>query len=82
MAKKSATPEELMTLKAALDASELDLDNAKVAYFHKTSYKDEDVTYEVLRRYAELHIGRNYDYQKAAFGKIRIRLNVARLLRD
>lgn len=82
MAAKSATPEELAALKQIMDAAELDFDNAKLAYFHRTSYKDEDVTYEVLKHYAESYIARNHGYQKAAFGKIRVRLTVARLLRE
>jgi hypothetical protein len=85
MARKSAppaTPEQLAKLKETLDASELDLENAKMAYFNTAPYKDEEVTYEVLKRYAETYIGKNYDYQKAAFGKVRIKLTVARLLRE
>ena len=85
MARKShtpATPEQLAKLKEILDASELDLENAKVAYFHNAPYKDEEVTYDVLKRYAETYIAKNYDYQKAAFGRVRIRLAVARLLRE
>jgi hypothetical protein len=85
MARKAATPatpEQLGKLKEALDASELDLENAKVAFFHTASYKDEDVSYEVLKRYAETYIANNYDYQKAAFGRVRIKLAVARLLRE
>lgn len=82
MAKRSVTPEELAALKANLDSSELDFDNAKLAYFHRSSYKDEEVTYEVLKRYAETYIARNHEYQKAAFGKIRVKLTVARLLRE
>jgi len=82
MAKKPAAPEDLAKLKEALDAAELDFDNAKVAYYHRTSYKDQDVTYEVLKAYAEFYIGRNYAYQRAAFGRIRVKLAAARLLRE
>lgn len=82
MVKKSVTPDELNKLKAALDAAEFDFDNAKLAYYRRASYKGLDVTYDVLKQYAETYIARNYDYQKAAFGKIRIRLAVARLLRE
>jgi hypothetical protein len=82
MAKKPATPEELAALKVSLDASELDFDNAKLAYFHRTSYKDEEITYEVLKRYAESYIARNHEYQKTAYGKVRVKLTVARLLRE
>jgi hypothetical protein len=53
-----------------------------MAYFNSAPYKDEEVTYEVLKRYTETYIGKNYEYQKAAFGKVRIKLTVARLLRE
>ena len=82
MAGKTPTPEELADLKKELDASEVDLDNAKLAYFHRAPYKDQEVTYELLKTYAETFIARNHAYQKAAFGKIRLRLSVARLLRE
>ncbi|MGC2530348.1 MAG: hypothetical protein WA639_21585 [Candidatus Acidiferrum sp.] len=82
MAKKPATPEDLARLKEALDAAEFDFDNAKLAYFHRAAYKGQEVTYEVLKSFAETYIARNYDYQKAAFGRVRIRLSVARLLRE
>jgi hypothetical protein len=85
MARKAAaaaTPEEQTKLKAALDASELDFQNAKMAYFNSAPYKDEEVTYEVLKRYAETYITKNYEFQKGAFGRVRIRLTVARLLRE
>ena len=78
----TATPEQLAKFKEALDASELDFQNAKMAYFNSAPYKDEEVTYEVLKQYAETYIGKNYEYQKAAFGKVRIKLTVARLLRE
>ncbi len=82
MAEKTPSAEELATMKKMLDASEVDLDNAKLAYFHRTPYRDEEVTYEVLKRYAETYISRNHAYQKAAFDKIQVRLSVARLLRE
>jgi hypothetical protein len=78
----TATPEQLAKFKEALDASELDFQNAKMAYFNTAPYKDEEVTYEVLKRYTDAYIAKNYDYQKAAFGKVRIRLTAARLLRE
>jgi hypothetical protein len=53
-----------------------------MAYFNSAPYKDEEVTYEVLKRYVDTYITKNYDYQKAAFGRVRIKLTVARLLRE
>ena len=81
MVRKPATPEELAKLREALDASELDFGNAKLAYFHAAPYKGQNVTYEVLKHYAEIYIARNYDYQKGLFGRVRVKLAVAKLLR-
>jgi|HubBroStandDraft_1064217.scaffolds.fasta_scaffold472086_2 hypothetical protein len=82
MARRDPSPEELAALKATMDGAELDLDNAKGGYFHGATYKDQEVTYDVLKQYAETYISKNYQYQKAAFGKVRVKLSVARLLRE
>ena len=84
MARQSSshTQEELVALKQAMDAAELDFDNAKVAYFHRDEYKGKEVTYEVLKSFAEQYIAANYAYQKAYFGRVRIKLSVPRLMRE
>lgn len=82
MAKKPAATQDLAKMKEVLDAAEFDFDNAKLAYFHRSPYKGQEVTYEVLKGFAESYIARNYDYQKAAFGRVRIKLSAARLLRE
>lgn len=84
MARKNVvhTPEDLARLKQVLDSAELDFDNAKVAYFHRAEYKGQEITYEALKGFAELYIRANYDYQKAAYGRIRIKLSVPHLMRE
>jgi hypothetical protein len=82
MAKKPPTTEALAKMKEVLDAAELDFDNAKLAYFHRAQYKGQEVTYEVLKGFAEAYIARNHEYQKAVFGKVRIRLLAAKLMRE
>jgi hypothetical protein len=84
MARKTSSPtqEELGALKLAMDTAELNFDNAKVAYFHRAEYQGKEVTYDVLKGYAEQYISANYAYQKASFGRIRIKLSVARLMRE
>jgi hypothetical protein len=69
-------------MKEAMDASELDFANAKLAYYHRTEYKGLPVSYESLTNYAEQFIATNYAYQKAMFGKLRIKLSVPRLMRE
>lgn len=83
MAKKAPpTPEELQKLKDAMDRTELDFANAKLAYYHRTEYKGQPVDYENLEQYAKTFIAANHAYQKALYGKVRITLSVARLMRE
>ena len=83
MAKKAPpTPEELQKLKDAMDSTELDFANAKLAYYHRTEYKGQLVAYENLEQYAKIFIAANYAYQKALYGKVRVNLAVARLMRE
>jgi hypothetical protein len=84
MARKAVvyTPEQLEALQAAMDLAEVDLENAKLAYFNSAPYKDEPVPYEKLKEWAEAFIAANHVLQKAKFGKIHVRLDVARLLRE
>ncbi len=84
MARKAVvyTPERLAELQAAMGQAEIELENAKLAYFNSAPYKNEPVPYEKLKEYAEAFIAANYAFQKARFGKVHIRLDVSRLLRE
>jgi hypothetical protein len=83
MAKKvQPTAEDLQKLKSVMDAAELDFANAKLAYYNRAQYKDQPIAYEDLEKYAEIAIAANHAYQKALYGKIRITLSVARLMRE
>jgi hypothetical protein len=84
MARKAVvyTAEQLAELQAAMDHAEIDLENAKLAYFNSAPYKDEPVPYEKLKTYAETYIAANHAFQKAKFGKVHVRLDVSRLLRE
>jgi hypothetical protein len=82
VAKKHLTPDELASLKEAMNASELEFDNAKLAYFRRATYKDREITYEVLKECAETYIANNHAFQKAQFGRVHVKLSVARLLRE
>jgi hypothetical protein len=84
MARKAVvyTPEQLAALQAAMDFAEIELENAKLAYFNSAPYKDEPVPYEKLKEYAEAYIAANRAFQKAKFGKVHVRLDVSRLLRE
>jgi Xaa-Pro aminopeptidase len=82
MARKVPTPEEIAALKQAMDLAELDFINAKVAFFHDADYKDKKITYDVLSDFAEFFIAQNYAFQKAMFGRVRVKLSVPRLMRE
>ena len=83
MAKKvPPTAEELENLKSTMDSTELDFANAKLAYYNRMEYKGQLVAYENLEQYAKAFIAANHAYQKALYGKVRITLSVARLMRE
>ena len=65
-----------------MEAAELDFANAKLAYYNRTEYRGQVVSYEVLKTFAEDYIQKNYAVQKAVFGKIHVKLLVANLMRE
>jgi hypothetical protein len=79
--KDKPSEEQVAELKAAKDLAELDFRNAKLAFYNRTEYKGQQVSYEILHTYAELLIARNYAYQKALYGTVKIKISVARLMR-
>ena len=84
MARKAVvyTPEQLAELQAVMEQAEMHLENAKLAYFNSAPYKNEPVPYEKLKEYAEAFIAASHAFQKAKFGKVHVRLDVSRLLRE
>ncbi len=84
MARKASqlSQEQIDALKQEMDAAELDFANAKLAYYNRTEYKGQVISYEVLKGLAETFIQKNYAVQKAVFGKIHVRLSVANLMRE
>ena len=65
-----------------MEAAELDFANAKLAYYNRTEYRGQTITYEGLKSFAEDFIQKNYAVQKAVFGKIHVKLLVANLMRE
>lgn len=83
MARKAPpTTEELRHMKGSMDGAELDFANAKLAYYNGAEYKGRKVEYENLAGYARVFIAANYAYQKALYGRVRIKLSVPRLMRE
>jgi len=81
-AKAKPTAVRLKQLQEILDRAGADLGNAKVAFFTRTDYKGEEVSGERLRQYAQAYVDASHAYQRALYGKLQVRLDVSRLLRE
>jgi hypothetical protein len=57
------------------------LNAAKIAYLNGTELDGDAVSYDRLRGVAQEVIQANYALQKARYGKVRLRLSVAKLIR-
>ena len=57
------------------------LNAAKIAYLNSALFDGREITYEDLKAIAEELIASNYALQRARYGKVRLRLSVAKLLR-
>jgi hypothetical protein len=77
-----ATPEEIERLRTEVTRAEHELEDAKLAYYNSAEYQGANMPYERLKKYAEVFIAANHSLQKALYGRIRIRLDVSRLLRE
>ncbi len=85
---RHTTPKKEGIEEKALEKMHLDLDvfrskvhAAKVAFLNRTPLDGKEVSYEDLRTLAEEYIRRNYAYQRARFGKVKVKMSVAKLLR-
>jgi hypothetical protein len=57
------------------------LNAAKLAYLNGTELDGESVSYDRLRDVAQEVIDANYALQRTRYGKVRLKLSVAKLLR-
>lgn len=56
---------------------------AKIAYLNRMSFEDKvEVSYEDLKEIAKQFIQASYEVQKQKFGAIKVRISVAKLLRQ
>ena len=68
--------EKLNRLRARVNA-------AKIAYLSRTPFEGlEELTYEVLRSIAQDFIKESYHQQRLLYGKVRVKISVAKLLRS
>jgi len=57
------------------------LDTMKLAYFHGAPFGDSVPDEQALKRAAEEFMAANYAYQKLLYGRVRVKLSAANLLR-
>ena len=62
--------------------TEHQLEDAKLAYYNSAEYQGGPMPYERLKSYAEAFIKANHALQRALYGRVRVRLDVSRLLRE
>jgi hypothetical protein len=56
---------------------------AKIAYLNRSSFEDKnELSYEDLKAIAQDFISASDEYQKRLYGKIRVKISVAKLLRS
>jgi hypothetical protein len=68
---------------ATLDKLRARVYAAKIAYLNRTPFGEaEELTYEDLKSIAEAFIKASYEVQKKRYGRIRVRISVAKLLRS
>jgi hypothetical protein len=67
----------------SLDRLRARLYAAKIAYLNRTPFEDKlEVSYEDLREIAEQFIQASYEVQKQKYGSVRVKISVAKLLRQ
>lgn len=56
---------------------------AKIAYLNRTPFESkQELSYEELKVIAQDFIRANYAYQKELYGKVKVKISVAKLLRQ
>jgi hypothetical protein len=78
---EDATPEKVAMARERLDMLQNKLNAARIAYLHRAPLGGKEITYDDLRQVAQEMIEANYALQRLKFGRIQVRLSVAKLLR-
>jgi hypothetical protein len=68
-------------LKEAMERKKSEMDAVRVAYLHRTPLNGSVPEYEDVKKVALEFIEANYALQRALYGKVRVKLSVAKLLR-
>lgn len=82
MAQPAVTQDQLDSMRAELDVLRSRVYAAKIAYLNRTPFQNREVTFEDLKAFAGEYIRKSYDYQKAVYGKVKVKISVAKLLRQ
>ena len=72
---------DIEALRSEFERRQSRLNAAKVAYLNGTPLDGKEVDYDALKGVAQEAIEANYTLQRARYGKVRLKLSVARLLR-
>ena len=82
-AKKTArpSPEEIEELRRLMEFKQGRMKSMRTAYMRRTEFEGKVPEFEHVREAAQDFIRANYTYQEALFGKIRVKLSAAKLLR-
>ncbi len=78
---ESNNPEDADRLRECMEICKTTMENMRVAFYNRTAFGGKVPEYEDVRKAAENFIAANYDYQKALWGKVKVKLSVANLLR-
>jgi hypothetical protein len=74
-------PEDADRFRERMETCKTTMENMRVAFYNRTAFGDKVPEYEDVRKAAENFISANYDYQKALWGRVKVKLSVANLLR-
>ncbi len=80
-AQLAATQEQLEAMRTELDILRSRVHAAKVAYLNRTPFQDREISFDDLKAFATEYIRKNYAYQRARFGKLKVKMSVSKLLR-
>jgi len=72
---------DLESLQARFEVLQSRLNAAKIAYLNSAPFDGRLITYEDVKGIAEELIESNYALQRARYGRVRLKLSVAKLLR-
>ena len=77
----SATERQLDDIRVELDILRSKVHAVKVAYLNSAPFEGQVVSFEDLQNVAKQYIQKSYEYQKARYGAIKVRIPMAKLLR-